>query len=400
MPEFGFKNFSHLQAYLSGLGMFHMELGLSRIETALGCLGTLGDAPLMVHVLGTNGKGSTAFYLREISGACGIKAGLFTSPHLVDLRERISVAGKMLAPGRWLQAANLIESVCGDLGLTYFEFLTLMAHVIFVQEKVELAVFEAGLGGRFDATNVFDFDLTVFTSLGRDHCNILGETQELIARDKSGAIKGAPVVSAPQTRRVREILQCAAKEKDTSCFFLPQKNYASFLSLNHNLARTAFLTVFPDKSQVPALSNECKQNAFIVPGRLHRVCRNPEIILDGAHNPHALQALYQALERACFYPDLIVFNCFADKDVQGMCAILQKFCCPVFVFTPEQKDRAYAAEEILHCLGPRAELINSTDWLKSKFNSAGKRILVCGSVYLLGRIYSLFPGWIKSGENI
>ncbi len=396
-----FDCFADLRDYLQNLGLFHMQLGHSRMEKALARLDLPPKPFPVIHVLGTNGKGSTSLFLQGFAAKQGLSVGLFTSPHLVDVRERIRVNGEKLGDAKWLKAGNEIVGECEDLGLTYFEFLTLLAILVFVREKVDLAVLEAGLGGRFDATSVFDPALTVFTSVDRDHCRVLGITAGEIAGDKAGAIKSAPVVCAPQAEEVKQVLKKAARSRGVPIFFLPGMDAGEdFLDLNFRLAREAWIKYRGKKGMKGSLPPNRRQSGFLVPGRLHRVCPDPEIVLDGAHNPHALNALNTALEKKGFQPGRIIFGCFADKDVDGMCEVLERFSCPVVVCLLGERQRSDAADKIMHRLGDRARLEDDFSVLAASLEKTKAKTLVCGSLYLLGRVYSSFPHWLESGENL
>lgn len=394
------KSFEDLQGYVERLGLFRVDLGLDRMEEALSRTG-LGSSPFpIIHVLGTNGKGSTAIYIQELARRQGLCVGLYTSPHLADIRERISVGGRMASREKWLSAGNEILRSCGNLGLTYFEFLTLLAGLLFAASEVDLAVFEAGLGGRFDATSAFVPELTVFTPLGRDHCGVLGNSLQEIAGDKAAAIKTAPVVSAPQPGGIGDILRAAARDKGAVVSFVSAPEAGgNFLEANFRLAKKAWgeYCRIKDLAALPVPGR--RDLKVLIPGRMHRVRRAPDIVLDGAHNPHALESLYHVLHDSGFRPGLVIFSCFADKDISGMCAALKHFFCPVAVCSLGEKDRADARDEVIRQLGQRAQKQDLKD-LVPVLAKPAEDILVCGSLYLLGRVYSLFPHWPAHGENV
>jgi dihydrofolate synthase/folylpolyglutamate synthase len=216
-----FLNFNQFQAYLEELGLFRMNPGLERVQKGLKALNLTNSGLPVVHIAGTNGKGSTATFLDFLAREYGLKTGLFTSPHLVCVRERIKINGQLISTDKWLELANIIYMKCSRLNLTYFEFLTLIAVLAFESEKVDLAIFEAGLGGTYDATNVFDSMLTVFTSIDQDHIHVLGQSLEEIARDKAGAIKKAPVVSSIQKPEVLEVIKQRIKQKKVPFYYMP-----------------------------------------------------------------------------------------------------------------------------------------------------------------------------------
>lgn len=216
-----FENFPALLADLDRRGLFHTELGLERMRMALAALG-LESAPFfMAQILGTNGKGSTATFLDSLGRAHGLKCGLYTSPHFLSPTERILVDGKEANEDEWLAAVNMImETAPCASTLTYFELLTLAAILIFKNSGIDLAVIEAGLGGKNDATSALPVSLHVFAPIDIDHAAIIGPDLRAIAKDKASAIKsGNAVFSAPQTEIPREILCGAALASRAAAVF-------------------------------------------------------------------------------------------------------------------------------------------------------------------------------------
>ena len=211
-----FPDFHHFSRYLDSLGLFHMDLSLDRVRASLH---GLGRAPrfMAVQVVGTNGKGSTAAFLESMARAHGLRTGLFTSPHFVDVRERILMDGAMLPEAEWVRLANRVMQEQGRAGLTYFELLFAMAVLAFDEQKVDLAVFEAGLGGQWDATTVLapvvTRPLVLFTPFGLDHEHVLGQGLTAIATDKARALEAGMLgLSAPQQDEAWAPLQDRAHE--------------------------------------------------------------------------------------------------------------------------------------------------------------------------------------------
>ena len=206
-----FPSFEHFTVYLDSLGLFSMRLGLDRMHAALDRMRLTRPESTMVHVVGTNGKGSTSAFLAALAQAHGLRVGLYTSPHLVSVRERIRVDGRLLPEKCWVEAANAVMARCADVGLTYFELVTVMALHLFRAERVDLAVLEAGLGGTHDATCAVNADLTVMTPVGLDHEHVLGPELPDIARDKSGALGRCPAVTGIQNAEVRRVFDHAGR---------------------------------------------------------------------------------------------------------------------------------------------------------------------------------------------
>jgi len=203
-------SYADFWARLDGLGLFHMDLTLDRMAAFV----TRHGQPRfpVLHVVGTNGKGSTATILAELLTAHGLRVGLSVSPHFLSPRERILVDGAMLSEDAWARLGAQVFEEADGLGLTYFEVLTALALLAFEDAGVDVAIMEAGLGGRFDATNVLNPALTVYTPIGLDHMNVLGGSVEEIATDKAGAMrKGGLAVSAPQEPSAWRVLRDTAR---------------------------------------------------------------------------------------------------------------------------------------------------------------------------------------------
>ena len=202
-------------AYLYGLQKFGMKFGLSKTENLLQAFGRPQDQLKLIHIAGTNGKGSVAAMAASIFSRAGYRVGLYTSPHLVDFRERFQINGRLIPPEVTL---DLIEEVKGRTNPeeppTFFEFVTAMALIYFAREKVDLAIIEVGLGGRLDATNIIRPRVTAITTLGLEHQQYLGNTLRRIAWEKGGIIKpGIPLVSGVTQPAAREVISQICREQ-------------------------------------------------------------------------------------------------------------------------------------------------------------------------------------------
>ena len=205
-----FTTIDQIWEHLDGLGLFHMDLSLTRMETALSRLGLSRPPFVVAQIVGTNGKGSTSAFLDSLSRAHGCRTGLYTSPHFLSPCERIRIDGVPLQEDLWPGLTTEVYAARPDL--TYFEFLTVLAILAFARQGVQLAVMEAGLGGAHDATTALASDLTCFAPVAMDHAAILGPTLRDIALDKCGAIRPrVPVVSAPQFPAAEEVLRRQAE---------------------------------------------------------------------------------------------------------------------------------------------------------------------------------------------
>ena len=413
MAKKSFSDFADFQRHMDALGMFHMRLGFDRMREAADRLDILRSPVPLAQVVGTNGKGSTAFFLAQLAKEHELAVGLFTSPHFLTLRERIRTNGRPVSEGHVLDWANTVHAACNDLGLTYFETVTLVAMVGFIAQRVDLIVLEAGLGGRNDATSLWTPDLLLITPIGLDHDHIIGPGLENITRDKAGAIKpGSVVVSALQPAVVRDILEQEAARHGVNLRDLDQiagmperTAIAPALPGDHqrdnarlalagwtSLARRHGWPVRPD-----AVGNALASSFW--PGRLQRVFGPPEIILDGAHNAPALETLNAALGKLGIRPAAVIFTCMRDKDLVGMAPLIRQLTTgPIFVPELPTYQRCRPSQEIVQELGPqaRAEPDPALALAQARRLAAHSNvpILVCGSLYLLAEIYALHPEWL------
>ncbi|BBD08418.1 bifunctional folylpolyglutamate synthase/dihydrofolate synthase [Desulfovibrio ferrophilus] len=392
-------------AHLDGLGMFHMELGLSRVAKALSTLGLTRPPYKVAHVVGTNGKGSTSRYLAEIASAHDLRVGLYSSPHFVTPRERVLVNGCMLSESSWTGLANEVFHASGDDGLTYFEFITVLAVLAFARAGVDVAVMEAGLGGRYDAANALETDLTVFTPVGLDHTQILGDTLDAIARDKAGAMRpGVLAVTAKQHPEAKSALMDVAARLRTAlldgvtaqgavCPVLAPGMLGPHQIANARLAFAAWKLL--TRSMHLSLDLEaCIQGVSQarLPGRFQCISGEPELILDGAHNPQALDALAATLRTEGIEPQAVIFGCMQDKDLRSMAQQVQSLTQgPIFATGLPDMERAMASGPLAVALGERAHGVRDMAEALEHVASLNGPVLICGSLYLLGEFFALHP---------
>ncbi|WP_250645449.1 bifunctional folylpolyglutamate synthase/dihydrofolate synthase [Salidesulfovibrio onnuriiensis] len=403
------QTYNDVRAYMDRLGLFSMDLGLGRMESFWA--GHHAPSFPIVHVVGTNGKGSTSTFFESVAREHGLRTGLFTSPHFVTPRERIKVDGRMLSREDWLRLANQVLETPGGDTLTYFEFQTCLAMLAFMDKGVDVAIMEAGMGGRYDATNVFSPQLTLFTPIGLDHEKVLGSTINAIAQDKAGAMHADGVaVTGGQEPEAFAVLQGRARALGIEFHEAREvaEEVASPLGLrgehqrdNARLAVAGWRLfaglygVLPDDDAM-ALGME---QAFI-PGRLHMVRPEgmPQFILDGAHNHHALVALGRELRHEGIEPDAIVFNCMADKTLDAMLPLLRGFgagpiLCPGMAF-----ERAAAPEDTARAIGDRAVAYFDLRAALEPLRGTCGVVLICGSLYLLASFYELYPEFLRLKE--
>ncbi|MGD0667531.1 MAG: folylpolyglutamate synthase/dihydrofolate synthase family protein [Bryobacteraceae bacterium] len=354
------------------------KLGLERIRTVLEALGNPQDRLSIVHVAGTNGKGSTCSMIASGFRAAGLRTGLYTSPHLAEPTERIRIDGRPVSAERFAAAFDRVHATVEqllareaiDLHTTYFETVTAMAFVIFAEEGVERVVLEVGLGGRLDATNVVQPSLAVITPIDFDHESFLGRSIESIAAEKAGILKpGIPAVFArqrqeaarvldrraaelgiPVTRAVNSPVQHLSLDARGSRFELsgdPPLAIRCPLAGEHQTENAVTAALALLARGVDHRSIEAGIAAAVWPGRLEHVRERPTIILDGAHNPAAARALAAYIAR--FYARArlrLIFGIMRDKAAAEIAGILFPLAWQVIVTAPRQS-RALAPESLL-----------------------------------------------------
>lgn len=408
--------------------------GLQEMQRAVNSLNSPQDSIQSIHVAGTNGKGSVCAIVSSILQAAGLRVGLYISPHLIDLRERITINGRMIDQRRLEElverARNTLE---GDesIELTFFEFITAIAMVYFSEEKVDVAVIETGLGGRFDATNVLSPAIVVITNIGLDHTEQLGNSIESVAREKAGIIKqGRPVISSagsPEGARVireraRE-LQCPIREFGVDFGIDNVRADLSGTTFDYSDgrqlrgAKTNLLGRHQAENAATALA-AC--DAFALerdlhiddaammeglkrvdwPGRLDLVSRQPNLILDCGHNPTAIGRLLDSLTDLGLSPDTVVYACSADKDYQTVTSMLfprakrivltrygsARSLDPMILSKlPEAKERGtLVTEKVSEALSAAMEMTPKDE-----------TIVVVGSIFLVGDALS----WLRHGKG-
>jgi dihydrofolate synthase/folylpolyglutamate synthase len=417
-------DFTAFEAYLDGLGLFHMDFGLARMRAALAGLSLTSLPHLAVQVVGTNGKGSTGAFLAALLASHGLPTGLYLSPHFRTVRERILMAGRMLSEADWLAAAGAVlasTAPAGEAGrLTYFELLTAMAAWLFTDQGAEAAVYEAGLGGAGDATTALSRDLVLFTPIGLDHAAVIGPSLADIARDKALAmVPGGLAVTGPQPpeamavlRREADRLGTRLRQADKLAGYDPTSRKAVLRGSKHleipgvklrlagphqaqnaSLALAGFalaaeaLGLVPD----PEAIRRALAETFI-PGRLHLLTlpdMTARLLLDCAHNPPALIAVARALDALAIRPVAMIFTCLADKDLAAMAPLARELTTGR-IYVPELPgvSRARPAAEVARALGPQAQVVADPAAALAAVRDLPGTVLACGSMYLLA---ALFP---------
>ena len=387
-----------------------------------------------IHIAGTNGKGSTSHMLASIFQEAGYKTGLYTSPHLYDFRERIKVNGQMCSQDFVIDFTNKIKPCIEKIEPSFFEITVGMAFDFFVQEKVDIAIIETGLGGRLDSTNVIEPELSIITNIGFDHMALLGNTLEAIASEKAGIIKkDTPVVIGAIDTATKKVFEEKANKENAPIYFA--ENFIEFKSFQNNWQNALFefnqplihlldAPIFPKKFTVEcdlpakyqaknlkavlvaaqllstmgwkltaskvmkALSQIKKNNGLM--GRWECIQDSPRVILDVAHNEHGVHALLEQLASLQYQQLHIVTGMVKDKDVQSVLKLLPKNA--LYYFTQSHIPRALPVEELaaqaneIGLNGTNFEDVNIALSEAIKKANHNDLILVIGSVFLVAEV--------------
>jgi dihydrofolate synthase/folylpolyglutamate synthase len=385
------------EEYLLDLELFGMRFGLDRMHKLMTALGMPQMRFASIHVVGTNGKSSTTRMIAAVLERHGVRTGTYTSPHLRSFAERIEVGERPLggdefgaAVAEVARAARMVDRTLDeDDRVTQFEALTAAAYHVLARRRVEVAVVEAGLGGRYDATNVIPSRVQVLTGVGLEHTRWLGPTIADIADEKLAVVRdhATLVVPAVLDPAAEEVVARVVAEKHAHLLRASQPRGANFQDHNFELARVAageFLGRLDEDATARAAAE------VSVPGRLQVVARDPLTILDGAHNPSGMRALVAALpEVAGERPLTGVIAVLDDKDATGMLAELAPALDRV-VFTRSANPRSLSPatlESHWRQLGgvepetvgdPRAALARARE-----IAGAGGAVVATGSIYLI-----------------
>ncbi|MCF6190659.1 MAG: bifunctional tetrahydrofolate synthase/dihydrofolate synthase [Cocleimonas sp.] len=343
------KTLAEWLSWQETLHLSEIDLGLDRIREVAKKLDLLSPTFPIITVAGTNGKGSTVALFESILNAQGYKTGSYTSPHLIDYNERIKLNTINAKDDLIVEAFEEINKARGNTSLTYFEFGTLAAMIIFYQQKVDVAILEVGLGGRLDASNLWDTSLAIITNIGIDHVDWLGDDREVIAVEKAGIMrKGIPAVCGdldPPDNIANEAQRISANLYQINHHFSYQENndetwtWKGF-SKNHTLPLPALAGKFQlnnaatvlaglqlINSLLPTTQNSIKQGLkkISLTGRLQTIQHNPEWLIDVAHNPHAAKQLSKHLQAQPIKgKNIALFSMLKDKDIQQVVDIMDQ----------------------------------------------------------------------------
>ena len=363
------------------------------LETTRLLLSRLGDpdrALRIVQVAGTNGKGSTCRFLHRLCQSKGLRTGLFTSPHLLSVRERMILDDDAISETEFVRLTDSVLPVAEELGATYFETLTAMGALWFRERGAQVAVVETGLGGRLDSTTALRADLCAVTQIGLDHCAILGETVEAIWTEKIAILRQEGVLLTLEEREpLRASLRKLARERNGEAVFLDPRDARRLPGLPegaHQERNLALARALADRILGQILSDDEVASALMAmtwPGRFQRIPGAPETILDVGHNPDAADAL--APLAAPLRP-VLLFGAMRDKDWSTVLRTLGPACSSVHL-SALPVERAAGIEQ-LATAWPKAHLHTefSVAWREANAEAAmlGVPVLAAGSFHLVG----------------
>lgn len=425
--------------YISSVGRFGSNYGLERTFRLLELLGSPQEKIKLIHIAGTNGKGSTTAMVTKILRGFGYKVGMYTSPYLEEFEERIQINGEKIKKDTLVNllghVKNAIDKVIeeGYEHPTEFEIITALMFLHFYNEKVDYGVIEVGLGGRLDSTNVIIPKVSVITSISLDHMNILGDSLKDIAKEKAGIIKdGIPVILYPQEKEVEEVILKIAEEKNSKVYLVKKENgklidinyeelyqnlqiksYKNTYSINlpllgeHQILNLGValntIEILCELENISIDINIMEKSLQDVKwiGRLEVLGKKPTILIDGAHNIDAIRALRKNVEKYFKYNKIyLLLGILADKQVQEMIEEITPIAEKVYALTPHS-ERAELSEdlknEIEKCNSNVVALENYEEALLLAIKEADEEdlVLISGSLYMIGDMRKIITSIIK-----
>jgi len=425
------SNYSAVRTYLYGLKHHGAKYGIDRMRLLASLLGNPERHIPIIHVAGTNGKGSVSAMLERIYRAHGYKTGLYTSPHLIRQGERIQIDRQLIEEDeivtltRELQThAEALAAIDPDDHPSFFEFMTAMAFLKFMREKVDIGIIETGLGGRLDATNIVIPELSVITSISLDHVDILGDTIEKIAREKAGIIKPeVPVVMGKLPTEAEAVIREVAARQGSPIYSLverwgntledyPETNLAgSFQRYNAGMALLAAEILHGGFPVEPFRSREALRQVYW-PGRWQQVyLKDRSLVLDATHNPEGCMILEENLralmEKTGRKPDIIV-GTLGEFRAQCLMRTVSRFAGNLYLVKPSQP-RAASMDVLESHVPPEfsGKVIHAS--VRDLFPSPGictvagtgaNPLVVTGSIYLIGEISDRLFREVPAEEEI
>ncbi len=430
-------NYTEARAYIDKTERFGIQPGLERITKMMAYLGNPQDKLQFVHVAGTNGKGSTSTMIASILACEGYRTGLFTSPYVIDFRERFMINGEMISEDEFAVIMTRISTVNDILEksgclLTQFELITAVALLWFAQRDCRVVVLECGLGGRLDSTNIIKDPLcSVITKISLDHTDILGDTIEKIAGEKAGIIKpNCPTVLAPnQTDEALGVIAAKCAEMNsplTICTTDAVEIKSMSPTVNHiRYGNTRLMFKLAGPHQIEnavtavnaariiharglAIREESIANGIAtarIPARFEVLSSSPVVIVDGAHNPDGIDALCRSMDTLLDGRSIVgIIGMLGDKDYEeALSKIIPRFEM-VLTVTPENP-RALSAKDLAACAVKYARNGVSVKPVESLKKAAERglemideasALVVCGSLYLASEMRPIFTELLEN----
>ncbi|MCS3916438.1 dihydrofolate synthase/folylpolyglutamate synthase [Caldanaerobacter subterraneus subsp. tengcongensis MB4] len=415
--------------YIHSTYKFGMKLGLENIKRLLGYMGNPEKNLKIIHVAGTNGKGSTSSFISSILKEAGYKVALYTSPYLEEFEERMKINGENISREKLVYYVEYIKPIIARMVQegynhpTEFEVITAIAFKYFSDEEVDFVVLEVGLGGRFDATNAISSSLvSVITSIDYDHMDKLGNTLGDIAYEKAGIIKKkGVVVSFYQQEEALKVISDACEVREAYLTILDKNNivikeqnsdfqvfdYKNFKDLKITLLGThqiynASLAVEVIQKLKNIYGYQISEEAIKRglmnakwPGRLEVMKKRPYVVIDGAHNPQGMTVLKESLKLFNYRRLILVIGMLKDKEVDKMLNIITPVADVIITTTP-LSDRACGAKDLASKISRNS--VFAVDQIDKAVNEALKMageedmVLFCGSLYMIGHVRKLLRG--------
>lgn len=403
---------------LSSQEKFHINLGLERIKILLNLLGNPHENLKVIHVAGTNGKGSTCAMLCSILNEAGYKTGLYTSPHLIEYTERIKIGDKDISKEDFAGLISKILEISklNNIPVTEFEILTALAFLYFFQCKTDFVVMETGLGGRLDATNVMEKPiLTILTSIDLDHVDRLGNNIEAIAYEKAGIIKqNIPVITLKDNNGIA-IIENFSKEKNCPLILADYSDFKNIYELpllglwqNKNLALVLEAVKYLIQQNINISKKAIESGLKNVhwPGRMQYI-KEKNLILDGAHNPSGAILLKKSLD--CYFPDkkrIWLYSSLNTKDFKSIIEHLFSYN-DIIICTKPSNTKSAVEPEVLaetikkHCPDQKVYVVDNVEkgiLMSEQFMKINNQVdnefitIVAGSLYTVGQVLSICLG--------
>lgn len=422
------KKIKYFERYYESLPQPKNPLTLDRIKNLLALFNNPQKKLRGIHIGGTNGKGSVSAICQSVLTKSGYKVGLYTSPHLVSTCERIRINYKNISKKKLVHYLKKIKNATEILTKlkeelpTWFEVLTASAILYFIDEKIDIAIIEVGLGGRGDATNILNLDIAVLTNIQMDHKHILGNTPTKICKNKIEIIKNNYYVVTGCSKKLINIIKTKCKKENAKLFIL-EKDIKTNFEKNDEKYTYFNLKVYPFKKYIDLKINILGQHqiknaalaitacqllskklfkkqisektikkglkSILWPGRFQIISQNPKIIIDGGHNPAGIKTIIKTFQN--IYPKqkaIILFAAKNTKDVKSMIKIIKPITGQMILVSIPKLDVLFKARKLKKYY-PMAKILSLKDAIKfstTKAKIKKEPILICGSLYFLGEI--------------